>query len=42
MFGCYSMELIDRIRLKSGTIFGGATHDYSAMVQALSLARSWV
>jgi glycosyltransferase involved in cell wall biosynthesis len=42
VFGCYSRALIDRIRSKSGTVFGGATHDYSAMVQALSLARRCV
>ena len=42
VFGCFSRELIDRIRAKSGTVFGGATHDYSAMIQALSLARSCV
>ena len=42
VFGCYSKELIDRIRAVSGTVFGGATHDYSAMVQALSLARTCV
>ena len=42
VFGCYSRELIDRIRSKSGTVFGGATHDYSAMIQALSLARRCV
>jgi glycosyltransferase involved in cell wall biosynthesis len=42
VFGCYSRELIDRIRSRSGTLFGGATHDYSALVQALSLARTCV
>lgn len=42
VFGCYSRQLIDRILAKSGTVFGGATHDYSAMVQALSLARTCV
>jgi hypothetical protein len=42
VFGCYSRSLIDRIRATSGTVFGGATHDYSAMVQALSLARTCV
>jgi hypothetical protein len=42
VFGCFSQELIDRIRSKSGTVFGGATHDYSAMIQALSLARTCV
>jgi hypothetical protein len=42
IFGCYSRALIERIRATSGTLFGGATHDYSAMVQALSLAGSCV
>jgi glycosyltransferase involved in cell wall biosynthesis len=42
VFGCYSRRLIDEIRSGSGTVFGGATHDYSAMVQALSLARTCV
>jgi len=42
VFGCYSRSLIDRIRHRSGTVFGGATHDYSAMIQALSLARTCV
>lgn len=42
IFGCYSRNLISRIRQKSGTLFGGATHDYSAMVQALSAAKSCV
>ena len=42
VFGCFSKELIDRIRSTSGTVFGGATHDYSAMVQGLSLARTCV
>ena len=42
VFGCYSRELIEEIRSRSGTIFGGATHDYSAMIQALSLARNCV
>jgi len=42
VFGCYSRSLIDRIRSRSGTLFGGATHDYSAMIQALSLARTCV
>jgi glycosyltransferase involved in cell wall biosynthesis len=42
VFGCYSRELIDRIRSRSGTVFDGATHDYSAMTQALSLARTCV
>ncbi len=34
-FGCYSKGLITRIENKSGALYGGATHDYSAMVQAL-------
>lgn len=38
VYGLYTMELIRAIRSKSGTLFGGATHDYAAMVQALSLA----
>jgi hypothetical protein len=42
VFGCYSRRLIDQIRATSGTVFGGATHDYSAMIQALSLARTCV
>ncbi len=42
IFGCYSKNLINRIREKSGTLFGGATHDYSAMVQALSMAKKCV
>ena len=42
IFGCYSRELIERILSRSGTLFGGATHDYSAMVQALSLANKCV
>lgn len=42
VFGCFSRQLIDRIRSRSGTVFGGATHDYSAMVQALSVARTCV
>ena len=42
VFGCFSRQLIDRIRSGSGTVFGGATHDYSAMVQALSVARTCV
>lgn len=37
-FGCFSKDLILRIISKSGALFGGATHDYSAMVQALCLA----
>ena len=42
VFGCYSRTLIDAIRATSGAIFGGATHDYSAMIQGLSLARTCV
>lgn len=42
IFGCYSKSLINRILEKSGTLFGGATHDYSAMVQALSMAKTCV
>lgn len=42
VFGCYSRSLIEQIRSQSGTLFGGATHDYSAMIQALSLARTCV
>jgi glycosyltransferase involved in cell wall biosynthesis len=42
IFGCYSRELIERIKSRSGTVFGGATHDYSAMIQALSLANTCV
>ena len=42
VYGCYSRKLIDQIRSRSGTVFGGATHDYSAMIQGLSLARTCV
>lgn len=42
VFGCYRKSLIDRIRAKSGTLFEGATHDYSAMIQALALAGACV
>lgn len=42
VFGVYSKELIFRVRAHSGTLFGGATHDYSAMIQALSLAGTCV
>lgn len=39
IFGAYSRALISRIRSKTGALFGGgATHDYSAMIQALSMA----
>jgi glycosyltransferase involved in cell wall biosynthesis len=41
-FGCYSKDLITRIISKSGGLFLGATHDYSAMVQALCLAQKAV
>lgn len=42
VFGVYSKELIRRILAHSGTLFGGATHDYSAMIQALSMAGTCV
>lgn len=42
IFGCYKRTLIDRIVDASGALFSGATHDYSAMVQGLSLARRGV
>lgn len=42
IFGCYSKTLIDNIRETSKTLFGGATHDYSAMIQALSMAKKSV
>lgn len=42
IFGVYSKELIRRILAHSGTLFGGATHDYSAMIQALSMAGTCV
>lgn len=38
-FGCFSRELIERIKKNSGSLFGGCTHDYSAMVQGLCLAK---
>lgn len=41
-FGCYSKELIERIKKHSGGLFGGVTHDYSAMVQGLCLSRKCV
>ncbi len=41
-FGCYSKELISRIVAKSGSMYGGVTHDYSAMIQALCLAKKCV
>lgn len=37
-FGCFSSELIERIKSYSGCLFGGSTHDYSAMVQGLCVA----
>lgn len=42
VFGCYSKQLVKRIRARSGAVFAGATHDYSAMIQALSLAQKCV
>lgn len=42
IFGCYSKDLINQILENSGTMFCGATHDYSAMVQALSVAKTCV
>jgi glycosyltransferase involved in cell wall biosynthesis len=42
VFGCYSKTLINRIRERTGAVFKGATHDYSAMIQALSLAEKCV
>ena len=42
VFGVYSKKLINRILDHSGTLFGGATHDYSAMIQALSMAGTCV
>jgi glycosyltransferase involved in cell wall biosynthesis len=41
-FGCFSRELIERIQGYSGGLFGGVTHDYSAMVQGLCLAKGCV
>ena len=37
-FGLYSRRLIERIISLSGYVCAGATHDYSCMVQGLSLA----
>ena len=37
-FGCFSRKLISKIIRKSGALYGGTTHDYSAMVQALCLS----
>jgi hypothetical protein len=42
VFGCYRMSLIQNVLKTSGTLFGGATHDYSAMIQALALAKNCV
>lgn len=42
IFGVYSKELINRIHTQYGKLFGGATHDYSAMIQALSMAKTCV
>jgi len=42
IFGCYRSDLISQILMTSGTLFGGATHDYSAMVQALSIAKKCI
>lgn len=42
VFGSYSRRLIEAIRARSGTLFRGATHDYAAMVQALSVANTGV
>lgn len=39
VFGCYHRNLIKLIQQQSGTVFCGATHDYSAMVQALSISK---
>lgn len=38
-FGFYSIRLINQIIRNTGELFGGVTHDYSAMVQGLILAR---
>lgn len=38
-FGCFSRGLIERIKEYSGGLFGGVTHDYSALVQGLSVSR---
>lgn len=40
VFGAYSRGLIEAIIARSGFLFAGATHDYSAMVQALSLSHN--
>ena len=41
-FGFYSKELINRILEKTGSVYGGVTHDYSAMVQGLCLSKKSV
>ena len=41
-FGCYSSDLIARIKKYSGSLFGGVTHDYSAMVQGLCVSKGCV
>lgn len=41
-FGCFSRGLIERIRKYSGGLFGGITHDYSAMTQGLSVSKECV
>lgn len=41
-FGCYSKDLINRILEKTGSVYGGVTHDYSAMVQGLCLSKKSV
>lgn len=38
-FGCFSRGLIERIKKYSGGLYGGVTHDYSAMVQGLCLSK---
>ena len=42
IFGVYSKDLIQRIKNKTGSLFGGATHDYSAMIQALCMAKTCI
>lgn len=42
VFGSYSLKLVTQIRQMSGKVFGGSTHDYSAMIQALSLAQTGI
>ena len=41
-FGGFSRELLNKITKQYGSICSGATHDYSAMVRALTLAKSGV